>query len=135
MSFTFGLQAQVSSTSTGTSVSDDGFGTSIINIAAPNSSGFSNNTYSNFNISNNGIILNNSGSTSASQLTGRDVNGNTNITAGNEASLILNQVTSNNSSLGRNNCLAKNGYWNIRSGYIDYRGSKTIIGHRSASRC
>ena len=99
LSFTFGLQAQVSSTSTGTSVSDDGFGTSIINIAAPNSSGFSNNTYSNFNISNNGIILNNSGSTSASQLTGRDVNGNTNITAGNEASLILNQVTSNNSSL------------------------------------
>ena len=97
LSFMSVLQAQITPTSTGTSTADDG-GVTVIGIAAPDDSGFSNNTYSDFNISSNGIILNNSGSTSTSLLTGGDVNANANITAGNEASLILNQVEGNTRS-------------------------------------
>ena len=97
LSFMSVLQAQITPTSTGTSATDDG-GVTVIGIAAPDDSGFSNNTYSDFNISNKGIILNNSGSTSTSLLTRGDVNANANITAGNEASLILNQVEGNTSS-------------------------------------
>ena len=98
LSFVSVLQAQIIPTSSGTSTSDVG-GVIQIGIAAPNSSGLSNNTYSDFNISSSGIILNNSGSASTSQLTGGNIAGNSNITTGSEASLILNQVTSNSSSL------------------------------------
>ena len=98
LSFMSVLQAQITPTSTGTSVTDDTFGVTVIGIAAPDDSGFSNNTYSDFNISSNGIILNNAASASTSLLTGGDVNANANITAGNEASLILNQVEGNTSS-------------------------------------
>ena len=98
LSFMSVLQAQITPTSTGTSVADDG-GVTVIGIAAPDDSGLSNNNYSDFNISSNGIILNNSAaSDSTSQLTGRNVDANANITAGNEASLILNQVEGNTSS-------------------------------------
>ena len=72
-------------------------GVTVIGIATPDSNGFSNNTYSDFNISSSGIILNNSSSSSSSELTGGSVSGNSNIT-GSPASLILNQVTSTNAS-------------------------------------
>ena len=81
---------------TATSTSDVG-GVTVIGIATPDSNGLSNNTYSDFNISSSGIILNNSGSSSLSELTGGSVSGNSNIT-GSPASLILNQVTSINAS-------------------------------------
>ena len=93
------LLAQITPTSTGTTTSDAGSNIIRIDIATPNASGLSNNSYTDFNISSSGIILNNSASTSSSQLTGGTITGNSNITAGNEATLILNQVTSNNSSL------------------------------------
>ena len=85
--------AQITSTSNGTSVTDDTFGVTVIGIATPNTSGLSNNTYSDFNISSNGVILNNAASARTSRISGGEVNANANITAGNEASLIVNQVT------------------------------------------
>ena len=72
-------------------------GVTVIGIATP-VNGLSNNTYSDFNISNSGIILNNSGSDSSSQLTSGIVSGNSNIT-GSPASLILNQVTSTSTNV------------------------------------
>ena len=91
------LHAQITPDGNNTSTSDAGGGVIRIDIAAP-VNGLSNNTYSDFNIPSSGIILNNSGSTSTSQLTNGDITGNSNITTGNEASIILNQVTSNNTS-------------------------------------
>ena len=70
--------------STNTSTTDSG-GVFLINIAVP-VSGLSNNTYSEFNVSASGVTLNN------------DIS-NPNITLGNRASIIVNQVTSNNPSL------------------------------------
>ena len=91
------LHAQITPDGTTNTTTDTGGGVIIIDIAAP-VNGLSNNTYSDFNIPSSGIILNNSGSTSTSQLTNGDITGNSNITTGNEASIILNQVTSNNTS-------------------------------------
>ena len=85
------LLAQITPTSTDTTTSDAGSNIIRIDIATPNASGLSNNSYTDFNISSSGIILNNSASTSSSQLTGGTITGNSNITAGNEATLILNQ--------------------------------------------
>ena len=84
--------AQVTPVDTAITSTSDVGGVTVIDIAAP-VNGLSNNTYSEFNISSSGIILNNSGSSSSSQLTGESVSGNSNIT-GSPASLILNQVTS-----------------------------------------
>ena len=70
-------------TTTSTTTNSGGF--LVINIAAP-VSGVSNNTYSEFNVSASGIDFNNDTS-------------NPNITDGNFASIILNQVTSNSPSL------------------------------------
>ena len=69
-------------TTTSTTINSGGF--LVINIAAP-VSGVSNNTYSEFNVSASGIDFNNDTS-------------NPNITDGNFASIILNQVTSNSPS-------------------------------------
>ena len=97
MSFVSVLQAQITPTSTATTTTTVG-GITIIDIAEPDSNGLSNNIYSNFNISSNGIVLNNSASTSLSQITSGNIDGNSNITAGNEANIILNQVTSKNAT-------------------------------------
>ena len=91
--------AQITPDGTTTTSTSDVSGVTVIGIAAPDSNGLSNNTYSDFDISSSGVILNNSASASASQLTGGNINGNSNITVGSEAILILNQVTSNNDSL------------------------------------
>ena len=99
LSWIFTLQAQITPDGgTNTQVNSQN-GVELIDIAAPNTSGLSNNSYSEFNVSSSGIILNNSAGTSASQLTGGNISGNSNITAGNQASLILNQITGNNTSL------------------------------------
>ena len=99
LSWIFTLQAQITPDGgTNTQVNSQN-GVELIDIATPNTSGLSNNSYSEFNVSSSGIILNNSGGTSASQLTGGNISGNSNITAGNQASLILNQITGNNTSL------------------------------------
>ena len=91
--------AQITPDGTTTTSTSDVSGVTVVGIAAPDSNGLSNNTYSDFDISSSGVILNNSASASASQLTGGNINGNSNITVGSEAILILNQVTSNNDSL------------------------------------
>ena len=89
--------AQITPDGTTATSTSDVSGVTVIGIATPDSNGLSNNTYSDFNISSSGIILNNSGSSSLSELTGGSVSGNSNIT-GSPASLILNQVTSINAS-------------------------------------
>ena len=99
LSFISVLQAQITPDGTTNTTTSDAGGVIIIDIAVPNASGLSNNTYTDFNISNSGIILNNSAIASLSQLTGGNITGNSNITAGSAANLILNQVTSNSASL------------------------------------
>ena len=66
-------------------------GTPVINIATPNSAGVSHNKYTNFNISQNGLILNNSKHLTETQLAGF-VNANQNLKYSNNAKLILNEV-------------------------------------------
>lgn len=68
-------------------------GVPVVNIAAPNNAGVSHNTYQQFNVANNGLILNNSGAISNTQLSGY-INGNPNLGAGQYAQIILNEVTS-----------------------------------------
>ena len=72
-------------------------GIDIINIAQPDSNGLSNNSYSDFNILSSGLVFNNSSSAVSSSLAGT-IAGNPNYAASDSASLILNQITSNNVS-------------------------------------
>ena len=92
------LLAQINVDGTTSTSTSDSAGTTIINIATPNANGLSNNTYTDFNISSSGVVFNNSNTGGDSQLTGSSITGNSNITAGSEATLILNQVTSSNAS-------------------------------------
>ena len=68
------------------------------NIAAPDSNGFSNNQVSDFDVNSDGTILNNSATNGTATLGSTAVTGNSNITAGSEADLILFQVTGTSGS-------------------------------------
>jgi len=68
-------------------------GVPVVNIATPNAAGLSHNTYQQFDVGNSGLILNNSGAISKTQQAGY-INGNPNLSAGQAATLILNEVTS-----------------------------------------
>ena len=68
------------------------------NIAAPDSNGFSNNQVADFDVNSDGTILNNSATNGTATLRSTAVTGNSNITAGSEASLILFQVTGTSGS-------------------------------------
>lgn len=68
-------------------------GVPVVDIAAPNGAGLSHNTYQQFNVGSNGLILNNSAGISNTQLAGY-IGGNANLGIGQAASLILNEVTS-----------------------------------------
>ncbi|MBA4356374.1 MAG: hypothetical protein C0405_01465, partial [Desulfovibrio sp.] len=85
---------------TTTTVATAGNGVPVVNIAAPNGAGLSHNTYSSYNVDTQGLVLNN-GDTSKlfrqSQLAGQ-VAANPNLAIGNQASFILNEVTSANRS-------------------------------------
>ena len=70
----------------------------VIDIARPDVNGLSNNSYTDFNIPSNGIVLNNSDSAGTSQLAG-DISANTNYNSGDAASLILAQITGSDISL------------------------------------
>ncbi|SHN69925.1 hemagglutinin repeat-containing protein [Desulfovibrio litoralis] len=72
-------------------------GVPVVNIVAPNQSGLSHNKYSDFNVQNQGAILNNSAKAGVSQL-GGIVAGNPNVAGSRSASAILNEVTSSNRS-------------------------------------
>src|SRR5579875_752763 len=65
----------------------------VVNIAAPNGAGVSDNTYDQFNVASNGLIFNNSVKVSNTQLAGY-IGGNPNLGANQVASLIINEVTS-----------------------------------------
>jgi filamentous hemagglutinin family protein len=65
----------------------------IVDIATPNSNGLSHNRYSQFDVTQEGVILNNSSTIPTTQLAGR-IKANPNLSSGNEASIILNEITS-----------------------------------------
>lgn len=71
-------------------------GTRIVNIATPSASGLSHNRYGTFNVSDQGVILNNSREVVRTDIGGY-IEANPHLAAG-SASLILNEVVSNNPS-------------------------------------
>ncbi|MEM9803943.1 MAG: filamentous hemagglutinin N-terminal domain-containing protein, partial [Cyanobacteria bacterium P01_D01_bin.56] len=73
-------------------------GVPLVDIAPISGAGVSHNKYTDFNIGNQGLILNNAAVVGTSQL-GGVVLGNPNLTPGNEAALIINEVTSSNPSV------------------------------------
>ena len=69
-------------------------GVPVVNIAPPSAGGVSNNKFTQFNVGPSGVVLNNSGGASQTQLAGQ-VAGN--LMLGNQrATTILNQVTAPN---------------------------------------
>ena len=92
------LVVHTSSSDNGTITCLDSVDTTITNIAVPNSSGLSTNSYEAFHIPLNGVVFNNSDSTTTSQLLG-DISKNPNYNDGDAASIILAQVTGTDISL------------------------------------
>ncbi|UZE96641.1 filamentous hemagglutinin N-terminal domain-containing protein [Alkalimarinus alittae] len=68
-----------------------GNGVPIVQITAPSASGVSLNKYNQFNINNNGLILNNSQQIIKTQLSGY-IEGNSNLATSNGARIIVNQI-------------------------------------------
>ena len=75
-------------------------GTPIVKIATPNDRGVSHNRYTDFNVDDRNLILNNSDRITRSLLGGY-IDGNGNLKRSGSASLILNEVTGSNASLLR----------------------------------
>lgn len=96
-------------------------GVPLVNIQTPSAAGVSRNVYSQFDISNQGAILNNSSGNVQTQLAGW-IQGNTNL-AGGTARVILNEVNSSNPSL--------------LNGYVEIAGSRAqlIIANPSGISC
>ena len=91
-------------------------GVPIVNIAAPNSSGLSHNRFSDFNVNQSGLILNNSIGSANDVVTtqlGGLIMDNRNLVGSGSAAVILNEVTSNNIS-------QINGYQEIAGRKADY---------------
>jgi filamentous hemagglutinin len=97
-----------------------------INIAAPNSAGLSHNKFTNYNVNSSGQILNNF-SAAATDVTATQIGGlvtaNSNLSSSGSASIILNEVTSNNVSQ--------------LLGYVEIAGSKAdlIIANPNGITC
>ena len=85
-------------------------GVTQIDITAPNNDGVSHNKYTQFDVSKNGVILNNSSNGSKTQLAG-NINGNASLQ--NSAKVILNEVNSQNISQ--------------LNGYIEVAGQKAQV--------
>lgn len=83
-----------------------------VNIQKPSGAGVSLNTYSQFDVSHSGAILNNSSVITSTQLAGQ-ISGNPNFGANDAAKIIVNQVNSNNPSQLR--------------GYIEVAGKKADV--------
>ncbi|MFV0456838.1 MAG: hemagglutinin repeat-containing protein, partial [Pseudomonas sp.] len=74
-----------------------GNGVPVVNIAAPNGNGLSHNTFKDYNVGQQGLILNNATSSIQSTQLGGIILGNSNLN-GRAAGLILNEVTGANAS-------------------------------------
>lgn len=74
----------------------DASGATIVDINKASAGGVSHNVYSEFNVDSNGVILNNSGTATNTQLAGQ-INGNANMVGG-SAKVILNEVRSSDPS-------------------------------------
>ncbi|WP_163836260.1 filamentous hemagglutinin N-terminal domain-containing protein [Spartinivicinus ruber] len=72
-------------------------GVDIVNIAKPNSKGLSYNKYNKYNVSKQGVVLNNATSKAHSQILNKSLKANANLN-GKSASVILNEVVSKNPS-------------------------------------
>ncbi|WP_395069520.1 filamentous hemagglutinin N-terminal domain-containing protein [Paraburkholderia silvatlantica] len=81
-----------------------------VNVTKPSGAGVSLNTYSQFDVSRRGAILNNSPVNVNTQLAGQ-ISGNPNFGANDAAKIIVNQVNSNNPS--------------VLKGYVEVGGAKT----------
>ncbi len=81
----------------GTSVGQAGNGVPIVNIAKPNGSGLSHNKFSDYNVGQQGVILNNATERTQSTQLGGIIIGNSNL-GGRAASTILNEVNGGNPS-------------------------------------
>ncbi|HCV39121.1 MAG TPA: adhesin, partial [Pseudomonas sp.] len=81
----------------GTSLGQAGNGVPIVNIAAPSASGLSHNKFSDYNVGQQGVILNNATDRTQSTQLGGIILGNSNLN-GRAASTILNEVNGGNPS-------------------------------------
>jgi len=79
------------------SLGQAGNGVPVVNIATPNSKGLSHNQFNEYNVGQQGLILNNAGQATQSTQLGGIILGNANLSNG-AAGLILNEVTGSNPS-------------------------------------